>query len=89
MGTPTKEELEIALTEAARMREHGEDPQFLAKTLLNLNYRFKCLEQVLRSVELYLHSGQSATEHTRLVRAIAKYHALDHRSSGEDEDAIL
>ncbi|MDH5326367.1 MAG: hypothetical protein OEZ68_11500 [Gammaproteobacteria bacterium] len=89
MGTPTKKELETALTQAAKMREHGEDPHFMAKSLLNLNYRLKHLEQVLHNAELYLHSGQSATEHTHLVRSIAKYHSLEHRSSGEDEDSIL
>lgn len=89
MGTPTNDELQMALDEAARMREHDEDPHFLAKSLLNIQYRFKHLEQVLHSVELYLHSGQSATEHSHLVRAIAKYHSLEHRSSGEDESSVL
>lgn len=89
MGTPTKEQLQMALDEASKMREHDNDPTFLAKSLLNLHFRFKHLEQVLHCAELYLHAGQSATEHTNLVRAIAKYHSLEHRSSGEDEPSLL
>lgn len=70
MGVPSKEELETALTEAARMREQGEDPHYLAKVLLNHNYRIDNLEKVLRAAELYLHSGHSSQEHSQLVRAI-------------------
>ena len=70
MGVPSKEELDIALTEAARMREQGEDPHHLAKALLNHNYRIEVLEKVLRAADLYIHSGQSGQEHSQLVRAI-------------------
>ena len=74
----------MALKEAAKMREHGEDPHHIAKALLNCNYRLKNLEKVLRAAELYLHSGQSSTEHRNLVSAINTYHALDNKTSGED-----
>lgn len=84
MGKPTEEELHIALNAAARMREHNEDPEFLAKSLLNLNYRCKHLETVLKAAELYLHSGMSTTEHQKLVRAIKTYHEQDDRSAGHD-----
>ena len=70
MGVPSKEELDTALHEAARMREHGEDPCFLAKALLNHNYRIETLEKVLHAAELYLQSGQAGHEHSQLVRAI-------------------
>jgi len=75
MGVPTEEELQTALDEAARMREQGEDPHHLAKVLLNHNYRIETLEKVLHAAELYLHSGESGHEHSRLVKAIeaAKY----------------
>ena len=85
MGKPTDEEMEIALAEAARMREQGEDPHFLAKTLLNLNYRIKYLEDVMRAAELYTHSGMGSTEHLKLVSAIKTYHALDQRTAGMDQ----
>lgn len=70
MGVPTDEELKTALDEAARMREQGEDPFHIAKTLLNHNYRLDLLEKVLHSAELYLHSGHGNSEHARLMRAI-------------------
>ena len=70
MGKPTAEELKAALAEAARMREHGEDPHWLGKSLLNLNYRIRYLEDVMHKANLYLHSGEGAVEHAELVTAI-------------------
>lgn len=70
MGVPSKEELDTALHEAVRMREQGEDPHYLAKVLLNHNYRIDTLMKVLHAAELYLHSGQASHEHSQLVRAI-------------------
>ena len=84
MGKPTEEELKKALAEASRMREQGEDPHFVAKSLLNTHYRFKYLERVLHAAEHYLHSGQAVHEHTQLVKAINEYSAIEKRSSGED-----
>ena len=86
MGKPTPDELQTALTEAARLREKGEDPLFLGKTLLNMNFRIKSLEKVYHSAALYLHSGQGATEHTRLLQAIKEYEALDYRTEGKEDD---
>lgn len=85
MGVPTEQELQSALSEAARMREQGEDPHHLGKVLLNLNYRLQLLEKVLFTAELYLHSGHGASEHARLLKAIeaAKNAALT--SSDGDE----
>lgn len=88
MGKPTEEELNQALTEASRMREQDDDPHYVAKALLNTHYRFKQLEKVLQAIEHYLHSGQAAHEHTRLVKAINEYHAADNRSGGEDADSF-
>ena len=70
MGVPTKEELEQALGEAARMREQGEDPHYLGKALLNHHYRIEQLEKVLHAAEVYLHSGHGGHEHSLLLRAI-------------------
>jgi len=70
MGVPTEQELEQALSEAARLREHGEDHHHLAKVLLNHNYRIKQLEKVLHAAEVYLHSGHGGHEHGLLLRAI-------------------
>lgn len=81
MGVPTQQELEQALEEAARMREHGEDPQHIAKALLNHNYRIRQLEKVLHAAEVYLHSGHGGHEHSQLLRAIETA-----KRSGTDTD---
>ncbi len=70
MGIPTKDELETALKHAALLRENGEDIYYLAKCLLNLNYRMKFYENVLAKADLYLHSGGGSHEHAMLANAI-------------------
>lgn len=75
MGRPTKEELAAAMAEAGRMREQGNDPHFIAKSLLNHDYRLKLFEQLYQSVEHYLRSGQSETEHSKLMRILDKIHS--------------
>lgn len=82
MGVPTQEELQIALEEAVRMREQGEDPHHLAKTLLNHHFQMGKLEKVLHAAELYMHSGHAGSEHAALVRAIAA--AKKARSDSDD-----
>jgi hypothetical protein len=84
MGKPTDEELKAALTEAARMREHGEDPHFMAKSLLNLHYRLGHLEHVLQAADRYLHSGLAEHNHAELVRAIEAYKRAESRGSPEE-----
>jgi hypothetical protein len=86
MGKPTEDELRMALEEAARMRESGADPHFVAKALLNLNYRTKSLEQVLNATERYLRSGQAVSDHQHMVEAIRNYHRLDDRAAGHDAE---
>jgi hypothetical protein len=70
MGTPTREEFEEALAEAARMREQGEDQHHVAKALLSLNYRLHALEKVREAAQHFLHSGLAPHEHTELLKAI-------------------
>ena len=70
MGVPTEQELEQALSEAIRLREHDEDTHHLAKALLNHHYRIGLLEKVLHATEVYLHSGHGGQEHSLLLRAI-------------------
>ena len=88
MGKPTEAELKTALAEAARMREHNEDPHFIAKSLLNLNYRLNHLEKVFHITERYLHSGMSPSDHTKLIHAIEQFNKLDRRTSGEDNNSF-
>ena len=72
MGKPTEQELQLALAEAARLRESGEDEHFLGKALLNHHYRLGLLEDVLARARVYLHSGHGSKEHALLLRAIDK-----------------
>ncbi len=88
MGMPTKEELEIALAEAGRMREHGEDPKFIAKALLNANYQVEQLSHVLAAVELYFNSGMAVTEHQRLRKAVEMAKLAIDRSGGIEHDSF-
>lgn len=84
MGKPTEDELKSALSEAAHMREQGEDPHFVAKSLLNLNYRLAHLEQVLHAADRYLHSGLAEHNHAELVRAIEAYKQADERGTAQE-----
>lgn len=77
MGKPTQEELNHALEKAADMREHGQDPDFIAKSLLNLNFRFGVWQKVVDATKRYLHSGQASTEHARLVSALREAERME------------
>lgn len=72
MSRPSEAELSEALKTAQEMRESGEDQHFLAKSLLNLDYRIKALEEVLEKSKRYLHSGHGSHEHTALLKSIEK-----------------
>jgi hypothetical protein len=85
MGVPTAEELQTALNEAARMREHGEDPHHLAKVLLNHNYRIDRLEKVMHAAEMYFRSGNASQEHTKLVQAIEAAKNANSNTTDRDE----
>lgn len=70
MGKPTNHELRQALDRAIAMRESGNDPDFLAKSLLNLHYRLLKTERTVEAAKRYLHAGQSPTEHRELLLAV-------------------
>ncbi|MEJ2180911.1 MAG: hypothetical protein P8Y28_10855 [Gammaproteobacteria bacterium] len=84
----TDNERSQALETAGMLRETGNDDHYIAKTVLNLNYRVKQLETVYRATERYLHSGMSITEHQNLENAIKKYRTLENRTSGSDVSAF-
>jgi hypothetical protein len=70
MGKPSTHELRHALDRAIEMRESGNDPDFLAKSLLNLHYRLLKAEKAVDAARRYLHAGQSPTEHRELLLAV-------------------
>ncbi len=82
MGKPTREELETALEEAARLREQGEDEQYVGKALLNHNYRLELYQDLLVAARRYLHSGEASRAHQNLVRAVERVERAE--QSGED-----
>ena len=87
MPKPTEEELDTAIKIAIQMRENENDPYFIAKAVLNLNYRIKYLEKVLRSADRYLNMGMSERERTVLLRDIEKAKdAESHTAQQERED---
>ena len=86
MGKPTQEQLQTAIDHAALLREQGEDIYYIAKALLNLNYRMKFYEDVLHKADLYLHSGEGAVEHAELVRAIERARKSDLGPGETDKD---
>lgn len=83
MGRPTDAELEQALAVAGRMREAGDDPNHVAKALLNLNYRVRYLQRVLGAADTYLRYGQEAALHSELLRAVEEAK----RAEGEPAEA--
>ena len=88
MGKPTLQELQQALVEAARMRENNQDPNFLAKSLLNLHYRIGFLEKVMRAADIYLR-GESPQQHTVLQRAIDIAKKEDAHTAGNDYNPLF
>lgn len=83
MSKPSTEEKEAALKMAAQMRDKNIDPFFIAKTLLNHNYRIKYLEEVLRSADRYINRGMSEQERAYLIRSIEKAKNLDSDTPGK------
>ncbi len=82
---PTDLELAAALAEAEARRETGDDPAFLARSLLYLYRRNALLEGVLEHVKLFLQFGMPAEEHAKLVRLLEEIEAFDHHETGSDE----
>ena len=86
MPKPSPDELEIALKQAARLREKRKDEFFMGKCLLNLHYRLKHLENALEKAKLFLHSGEGAVEHAELVKAIERAEAASRSPAEQDDD---
>ncbi len=70
MAMPTPEELKTALAEAGRMREQSEDPYYVAKALLNLNYQNEQLKEVLKMADKFLRTGMNVVDHQKLKKSI-------------------
>ena len=86
MSKPTSIELSLALQKATEMKEHGADPDFLAKTLLNHHYRLAYLEDVLKAADRYMNHGMAEHERMLLLRSIEKAKQAEYRTAGEQHD---
>lgn len=86
MGKPTDSELEQAIKAAIVMRESGADPDFVAKSLLSLNYRMQKMERLLTATKRFLHAGQSSTDHRALLQVLAAAEKANISTDDADPD---
>lgn len=80
----TDEELSTAVEHAGLLRAQDKDPQFIAKTILNLHELVKQLEAVQKAAERYFHTGMSEREQQILETAIRKYRSFDRSAVSAD-----
>jgi len=81
MGKPTKTELISAFEQADSLQEHGIDRGYLAKALYALSTQANEMEKVLNACESYFRSGQSVTDHRKIISGIKSYHNLSSTTS--------
>ena len=86
MSKPSKLELDIALKTAVEMKEQDNDPDYLAKTLLNHHYRLRYLEEVLQAADRYMNHGMAEHESMHLLRSIEKAKEAEYKTAGEKHD---
>ncbi len=84
MSKPTEEELKTALIAATRLKESDSDKYFVAKSLLNLNFRMRFYEELLHAADLYMNHGQSEHDRMQLLSAINKVKEIDARTANMD-----
>jgi hypothetical protein len=85
---PSDEELKAALEEAERIRESGEDPCFLAKSLQYLHQRNSDLEKIMAHAERYIQFGLPVEEHTQLKLLLEEAKTRELRSMGEEQEEM-
>lgn len=86
MSKPNDLELKTALNACAKMKEHNDDPLYIAKSLLNLNYRIRYYEELLIIADRYMNHGQAEHEHehAKLLRCIEEIKEVENKTSNED-----
>lgn len=85
MSTLSLEELKAVLNKAQQMRDTNQDPDLIASTLLSFERRYRAAEHVVEAAKVYLHSGESGTEHARLVKTIEAFE----KSEKQESDGIF
>lgn len=86
MSKPSDLELKIALDKARTMKEQNDDPDFLAKTLLNHHYRLGYLEEVLKIADRFMNHGMGDHERMQLLRSIEKAKQAEYRTANEEHE---
>lgn len=84
MSKPTDIELKTSLVAAAAMKEQDQDPFFLAKSLLNHNYRLKYYEELLIAADRYMNHGQAEHERMALLHCIDKVKNAESKTANQD-----
>ena len=88
MSKPSPEQLEQALQEAERIRESGDDPLYLARTLQYLYRRVNVLEKVFESANRYVRLGLDEHEHAELLKALESAKAQEAKERGEENKGL-
>jgi len=88
MSKPTEIELKTALVAAATMKEHDKDPFFIAKALLNHNYRLKHYEDLLKAADRYINHGQADHERMKLLRCIEQIKDIESKTSNTQAESF-
>ena len=83
MSKPTEIELKTALIAAETMKEHDKDPFYIAKTLLNHNFRLNHYEDLLKAADSYMNRGQSERDRMTLLKCIENIKDVENRISNE------
>jgi len=86
MSKPTDIELKTALIAAATMKEHDKDPFFLAKSLLNHNFRLQYYEELLKAADHYINHGQADQQRMKLIKCIEKINNMESRTANIDNE---
>ena len=68
------------------MRDNNSDEFFIAKSLLNHNYRIKYLEEIMHAADRYINRGMSEQERTHLIRTIEKAKDADSFTTSNERE---
>jgi len=88
MSKPTEIELKTALVAAATMKEHDKDPFFIAKTLLNHNFRLKHYEELLKAADRYMNHGQAERERMKLLKCIEQIKEAENKITNTSNESF-
>ena len=81
MSKPTDNELHTALQKAIELKEQGTDPDFIAKSLLNLQFRMRYYEELAQIADRYINMGMADHERMLLRKAIEKVKEIEARTA--------